>query len=85
MSRQQQGASETFTLVPQANDTLFEQLKLTFYSEKLDALQMTDSTGQRTAIDFDNAQINIDIDPGQFQFQAPEGADVIREQAPATP
>lgn len=85
VSRQQQGASETFTLVPQANDTLFEQLKLTFYSEKLDALQMTDSTGQRTAIDFDNAQTNIDIDPGQFQFQAPEGADVIREQSPATP
>lgn len=85
VTRQQQGASETFTLVPKANDTLFEQLKLTFYSERLDALQMTDSTGQRTAIDFDNAESNVEIDPGQFDFQIPEGADVIREQSPATP
>ncbi|GHB27644.1 outer membrane lipoprotein chaperone LolA [Salinicola rhizosphaerae] len=85
VTRQQQGATETFTLVPQANDTLFEQLKLTFYSEKLDALQMTDSTGQRTAIDFDNAETNVSIDPAQFQFDIPEGADVVREQAPAAP
>nr|WP_110688056.1 outer membrane lipoprotein chaperone LolA [Salinicola aestuarinus] len=85
VSRQQQGASETFTLEPKANDTLFEQLKLTFFSESLDTLQMTDSTGQRTAIDFDNAETNVDIDPAQFQFEIPEGADVIREQAPAAP
>ncbi|WP_251976790.1 outer membrane lipoprotein chaperone LolA [Salinicola avicenniae] len=85
VTRQQQGATETFTLVPQANDTLFEQLKLTFYSEKLDALQMTDSTGQRTAIDFDDAETNVSIDPAQFAFEIPEGADVIREQSPAAP
>ncbi|WP_110667513.1 outer membrane lipoprotein chaperone LolA [Salinicola halophilus] len=85
VSRQQQGASETFTLAPRANDTLFEQLKLTFFSESLDTLQMTDSTGQRTAIDFDNAETNVTIDPAQFEFEIPEGADVIREQSPARP
>ncbi|WP_110647442.1 outer membrane lipoprotein chaperone LolA [Salinicola peritrichatus] len=85
VTRQQQGASETFTLVPRANDTLFEQLKLTFYSEQLGMLQMTDSTGQRTAIDFNDAESNVDIDPVKFEFQIPEGADVIREQSPAAP
>ncbi|WP_106419871.1 outer membrane lipoprotein chaperone LolA [Salinicola tamaricis] len=82
---QQQGTGETFTLKPKANDTLFEQLKLTFYSEKLGMLQMTDSTGQRTAIKFDNAEVNGSIDPAKFRFQIPAGADVIREQSPASP
>ncbi|MHB0776474.1 outer membrane lipoprotein chaperone LolA [Halomonas sp. WWR20] len=79
VTRQQQGATETFTLVPSANDTLFEQLKLTFYGEQLEALQMTDSTGQRTAIAFDNAETNTDIDSQRFTFEIPDGVDVIRE------
>ena len=79
VSRQQQGATETFTLVPQAADTLFEQLKMTFHDERLGGLQMTDSTGQRTAIEFDDAELNPSIEASRFTFEIPEGADVIRE------
>ncbi|WP_043527252.1 outer membrane lipoprotein chaperone LolA [Litchfieldella xinjiangensis] len=79
VSRQQQGSSETFTLMPRDADTLFEELKMTFESERLGMLQMTDSTGQRTAIRFDDVQINPSIDDARFRFAIPEGADVIRE------
>lgn len=79
VSRQQQGATETFTLLPTSPDTLFEDLKLTFRSEQLRGLQMSDSTGQRTAIAFSNVEANTAIDDSRFEFEAPEGTDIIRE------
>lgn len=79
VSRSQQGAAETFTLLPKSSDTLFEELKLTFYGERLGFLQMTDSTGQRTAIEFDDLQQNVEVPDGRFRVDLPEGTDVIRE------
>ncbi|RXE48861.1 outer membrane lipoprotein chaperone LolA [Chromohalobacter israelensis] len=70
---------ETFTLTPKSPDTLFESLQLTFENERLEGLQMEDSTGQRTAIAFDDIEVNGDIDASRFTFEIPEGADVIRE------
>nr|WP_298412712.1 outer membrane lipoprotein chaperone LolA [uncultured Halomonas sp.] len=79
VSRQQQGATETFSLIPKSPDTLFEQLKLVFHSETLRGLRMNDSTGQQTAISFQNPQYNQTIDPSTFEFEIPEDVDVIRE------
>ncbi|MDT8878662.1 outer membrane lipoprotein chaperone LolA [Halomonas saccharevitans] len=78
VTRQQQGASETFILAPKDPDTLFEELKMTFRGEALDMLQMTDSTGQRTAIGFDNVRMNEGVDESRFAFDIPAGTDVIR-------
>jgi len=79
VSRQQQGSAETFTLVPKSADTLFEELKMTFRGEALATLQMTDSTGQRTAIEFRDARVNEAIDDSRFTFEIPDGTDVIRD------
>ncbi len=79
VTRSQQGTAETFTLTPREADTLFESLKLTFYGEILGRLQMTDSTGQRTAIEFDDAQQNVEVDDSRFTLELPSGTDVIRE------
>ena len=79
VTRRQQGTSETFTLVPKDPDTLFEELQMTFRGEALDLLQMTDSTGQRTAIEFDNVRMNEPLDDSRFTFEIPEGTDVIRD------
>ncbi|WP_163647472.1 outer membrane lipoprotein chaperone LolA [Modicisalibacter sp. 'Wilcox'] len=79
VTRRQQGSSETFTLVPKAPDTLFEELQMTFRGEALDLLQMTDSTGQRTAIEFDNVRMNEPLDDSRFTFAIPAGTDVIRD------
>ncbi|WP_422673425.1 outer membrane lipoprotein chaperone LolA [Billgrantia tianxiuensis] len=79
VSRQQQGGSETFRLVPKARDTLFEELQMTFNNERLAALQMIDSTGQETVIEFRDIRTNHTIDESRFAFQIPDGADVIRD------
>lgn len=79
VSRQQQGGSETFRLVPKLPDTLFEELQMTFNDERLAALQMIDSTGQETVIEFSDIRINDDIADSRFAFQIPAGTDVIRD------
>ncbi|WP_129138309.1 outer membrane lipoprotein chaperone LolA [Modicisalibacter coralii] len=79
VSRTQQGAAETFTLIPKTPDTLFESLKLTFRGEQLAGLRMTDSTGQQTAIRFDEVETNPRLEASRFTFEIPDGADVIRE------
>ncbi|MDN3526098.1 outer membrane lipoprotein chaperone LolA [Halomonas sabkhae] len=79
VTRSQQGTAETFTLTPKSSDTLFETLKMTFYGETLGRLEMTDSTGQRTAIEFDNAEQNAEIADSRFSLELPEGTDVIEQ------
>ncbi|HSP58237.1 MAG TPA: outer membrane lipoprotein chaperone LolA [Halomonas sp.] len=84
VSRSQRGDAETFTLMPRDPDTLFEELEMTFHGERLGMLQMTDSTGQQTAIEFDEIEQNADISDSRFQFDIPEGTDVIRESGQAS-
>ncbi|HSH48986.1 MAG TPA: outer membrane lipoprotein chaperone LolA [Halomonas sp.] len=79
VSSSQRGTAETFTLTPRSADTLFETLQLTFYGEQLGGLQMTDSTGQRTAIEFDSVEQNGRIDDARFHIELPEGTDIIRD------
>ncbi|MGR4068982.1 outer membrane lipoprotein chaperone LolA [Billgrantia sp. C5P2] len=79
VSRQQQGSSETFRLVPKSPDTLFEELQMTFNDERLAALQMIDSTGQETVIEFSDVRTNHAIEDRRFAFQIPDGVDVIRD------
>ncbi|MCP1313589.1 MULTISPECIES: outer membrane lipoprotein chaperone LolA [unclassified Halomonas] len=76
---EQQGGEDTFTLIPTSTDTLFEELSMVFEGETLTELLMTDSTGQRTAITFNGVTQNGRIDRGLFDFEIPEGTDVIRE------
>lgn len=85
VSRSQQGVAEMFTLVPRSPDTLFEELRLTFYGQQLGFLYMIDSIGQRTAIAFDNIEQNGSIDPGRFSIDLPPDTDVIRESGQVAP
>ncbi|WP_111412513.1 outer membrane lipoprotein chaperone LolA [Billgrantia lactosivorans] len=79
VSHRQEGGSDSFRLVPKSADTLFEELQMTFNDDRLAALQMIDSTGQETVIEFSDVQTNQDIDDSRFAFEIPDGADVIRD------
>lgn len=79
VSRRQHGTTEFFALSPRDNDTLFESLELVFNNERLSGIDLTDGTGQRTEISFRNIKVNPAIDDSHFQFEIPEGADVMRE------
>lgn len=77
---EQENGDDVFTLVPISADTLFEELSMVFDNETLTELWMMDSTGQRTAITFSNITRNGNIDRSMFDFEIPEGTDVIREE-----
>ncbi|MFW6346095.1 MAG: outer membrane lipoprotein chaperone LolA [Halomonas sp.] len=79
VSRSRQDGGERFTLVPKDADTLFEELEMTFRDEQLRGLEMVDSTGQRTTIAFSGVEVNGDIDDERFDFEVPEGTDVVRD------
>ncbi|QEY63406.1 outer membrane lipoprotein chaperone LolA [Metapseudomonas lalkuanensis] len=68
-----------FILKPKAKDTLFDTLRLSFRNGVINDMQLIDSVGQRTNILFLGIKMNQAIDAAQFNFQIPEGADVIQE------
>jgi len=78
----QQAAETTdqFMLVPKGNDSLFDQLRLTFEHGVLTEMRLMDSLGQRTVISFSKIETNPNIPDSTFRFQVPEGVDVFREQ-----
>lgn len=77
---EQNDGDDVFTLVPISADTLFEELSMVFDADTLTELWMMDSTGQRTSITFSDITNNGNIDRSQFDFDIPEGTDVIREE-----
>ncbi len=68
-----------FILKPKAKDSLFDNLRLSFRKGMINDMQLIDSIGQRTNILFLGVKMNEQLDPAQFDFQVPEGADVIQE------
>ena len=73
------GTVMDFTLIPKASDTMFEELRLSFWEGKINDMQLNDPIGQRTNILFSNVQINPDVDRDKFTFDIPDGVDVISE------
>ncbi|MFT6429365.1 MAG: outer membrane lipoprotein carrier protein [Halopseudomonas sp.] len=73
------GDVSEFLLTPKANDTLFDNLRLSFQGEKINDMQMSDAIGQRTNILFQNVKTNESMQQSQFSFDIPSGVDVISE------
>ena len=73
------GSVVDFILKPRANDSLFDSLRLSFRNRVINDMQLIDSIGQRTNILFLAVKMNEPVDASQFNFQVPEGADVIQE------
>lgn len=68
-----------FMLKPKAKDTLFDTLRLSFRGGVVNDMQLIDGVGQRTNILFMSVKMNPAVDAKQFDFQVPQGADVIQE------
>ncbi|RUR33552.1 outer membrane lipoprotein chaperone LolA [Vreelandella nanhaiensis] len=75
-----ENGEDVFTLIPSSADTLFEELNMVFDNDTLTQLWMMDSTGQRTLITFSDITQNGSINRSLFNFDIPEGTDVIREE-----
>ncbi len=63
-------------------ESQYSDVRLGFAGQKLGMMILSDNFGQTTRIDFSNVELNPDLDASRFEFNPPDGVDVIddREQ-----
>jgi chaperone LolA len=66
-------------MIPKSKDSGFTDVRIGFAGGKLQLLEMKDSFGQTTRMNFRNIEENVDIPEEKFTFVPPPGVDVIEE------
>ena len=65
---------------PREREAGFERIRMGFDANGVQAMELTDHFGQTTVLRFSNVQRNAKIDPAEFRFQPPKGADVLGDK-----
>ena len=73
------GDLEWVMAIPKVRETGFERLFLGFKGDELMEMELHDSFGNRTAIEFSDVQRNPKLPADTFKFVPPHGADVLRD------
>jgi len=73
------GDLEWVTAIPKVRETGFERLFLGFKGDELMEMELHDSFGNRTAIEFSDVQRNPKLPADSFKFVPPRDADVLRD------
>jgi len=66
-------------LTPKSAESNFSYVRLGFDGSMLKTMELKDSFGQTTRLQFSDAVINPRLDPALFRFTLPTGADVISD------
>jgi outer membrane lipoprotein carrier protein len=64
---------------PKAKDGAFQSVLIGFRGKDLAAVEIVDSFGQRSLLQFAQLAANVAIAPERFVFTVPPGADVIEQ------
>ena len=64
---------------PKAKDGAFQAVQIGFRGKDLAAVEIVDSFGQRSLLQFAQLAANVAIPPERFAFTVPPGADVIEQ------
>ena len=64
---------------PRQKDGAFESMRIGFRGKELAAVDILDSFGQRSLLQFSRFVANAALPDGRFQFVAPTGADLIQQ------
>jgi outer membrane lipoprotein carrier protein len=64
---------------PKAKDSPFQSVEVGFRGKDLAAVEIMDSFGQRSRLQFESFAANAPVPPGDFRFVSPPGADVIEQ------
>ena len=64
---------------PKAADTGFERVRIGFKDNQPRAMELRDTFGNVTTLTFGAFERNAQLDPAQFRFTPPKGADVVGE------
>lgn len=73
------GNLEWVMAIPKVRETGFERLFLGFKGDELMEMELHDSFGNRTAIEFSDVQRNPKLPADSFKFVPPLDADVLRD------
>ena len=73
------GGLEWVEAKPKATDSGFLLVRIGFQDNVPQRMELTDSFGQVTRLDFSGFERNARVDAAQFRFAPPKGADVIGE------
>lgn len=74
-----QGELNWVEAIPKEKESGFERVVLGFKGNMLQEMEMRDSFGQITVIEFSKQELNPKLDAKNFRFVPPEGADVLSE------
>ncbi len=66
-------------LEPKVQDTDFRRIYLGFDDTSIKVMELRDRFDGATQVVFDNVEVNPDLADDEFEFEPPEGADVIGE------
>ena len=65
--------------MPKAKDGPFQSMRVGFKGRELSAVEIVDSFGQRSLLQFSRFEPNVALDAGRFRYTPPAGADVIEQ------
>ncbi len=77
LKQQSDNPVQTFSLQPKGENSLFEELDLSFVGGQLSEMAIHDSLGQITTISLQKLIANKPISDQQFTFKPPPGTDVL--------
>jgi outer membrane lipoprotein carrier protein len=65
---------------PKDREAGFERVRMGFDANGLQAMELTDNFGQTTQLRFSKLERNPKVNPAEFRFSPPKGADVLGEK-----
>ena len=74
-----QGGIDWVQALPRQKDGAFQSMRIGFRGKDLAAVEILDSFGQRSRLDFSQYEANVPIPAPTFRFTPPAGADVIEQ------
>lgn len=74
-----QEGQEWLQATPKSQDGQIQSVKIGFRAGQLATLDILDSFGQRSLLNFSGFQLNPTLPAETFQFKPPAGADVVRQ------
>ena len=82
VTRENAEGLEQFSLMPKDPDAVYTEIRMTFSAKRLVRIEIVDSLGQLTDVNFHNLEINGPLLQDEFQFVVPPDADLIGDVAP---
>lgn len=73
------GKQDVFTLKARGKQANIQRMILRFAGDALESMDLYDQLGQRTAVRFNQAKINVVLPEHLFQFTPPEGVDMVQQ------